>query len=303
MMRIAVTGQTGQLVSCLREGATQWGVDIMSLGRPAVDLTRLETIGPALIAVRPDVIVSAAAYTAVDRAEGDVGTAFRVNADAAGEIARAAKAMGVPLIHISTDYVFDGNGGAPYAETAETGPVSVYGRSKLAGEKAVQAVGDNHVILRTSWIFSVYGANFVRTMLTLARDRDEVHVVADQHGCPTNGMDIAAAVVTVARQMLEHRDYYDRRGIFHFCGAGATDWASFADAVFDAQAEFSGVRPRVVRIATTDYPTAAVRPPDSRLDTTLIERTFGFRVPTWRDSLPDVVKRLLDDDIRGKHGR
>ncbi len=302
MMRIAVTGKTGQLVSCLREGAAQWGVDIVSLGRPAVDLTRLETIGPALIAVRPDVIVSAAAYTAVDRAEGDVGTAFRVNADAAGEIARAAKAIGVPLIHISTDYVFDGNGGAPYAETAKTGPMSVYGRSKLAGEKAVQAVGDNHVILRTSWIFSAYGSNFVRSMLTLARDRDEVRVVADQLGCPTNGMDIAAAVVTVAHQMLEHCNDYDRRGIFHFCGAGATDWASFADAVFDAQAEFSGVRPRVVRIATTDYPTAAPRPPDSRLDTTLIEKTFGIRVPAWQDSLPYVVNWLMDGEIKEMRG-
>lgn len=303
MMRIAVTGQSGQLVSCLREGAAQWGVEIMSLGRPAVDLTKLETIGPALIAVRPDVIVSAAAYTAVDRAEGDAETAFLVNADAAGEIARAAKAMGVPLIHISTDYVFDGNGGAPYAETAKTAPVSVYGRSKRAGEEIVQAVSDNHVILRTSWIFSAYGANFVRTMLTLARDRDEVRVIADQHGCPTNGMDIAAAVVKVAHQLLEHRDDYGRRGIFHFCGAGGTDWASFADAVFDAQSKFVGFRPRVVRIVTGDYPTTAVRPPDSRMDTTLIESTFGLRAPAWRNSLPNIVKQLLDNNIRFKYER
>ncbi len=293
-MRIAVTGLGGQVVTALTEQAqVQPGLAVIPIGRPQLDLAVLETIAPALAAARPDVIVSAAAYTAVDRAESDAVAAFRVNGEAPGAIAAAAAALGVPVIHISTDYVFDGAKAEPYVEDDPVNPLGVYGASKLAGEIAVKQATDNCVILRTAWVYSPFGANFVRTMLRLAADRDELNVVSDQLGAPTSAIDIATSLIAVARQILNDPDDPRRRGVFHLSGSGYTDWASFAEEIFALSAARAGPSARVNRIATSEYPTPARRPANSRLNTDKLHDRFGVRLAPWRQSLVPVIDLLL----------
>ena len=197
-MRLAVTGREGQVATALARAGALAGIEVVRLGRPELDLERPETIAPALQAVRPDVVVSAAAYTAVDQAESEPERARRINAQAPGVLAEAAARLGAPIVHLSTDYVFDGEKRAPYTEADATGPVTVYGATKLQGEQAVAAGHPRHVILRTAWVYAPWGKNFVRTMLRLAEAREEVGVVADQHGCPTYAPDIADAVLAIA---------------------------------------------------------------------------------------------------------
>ena len=200
-MRIAITGRDGQVAQSLAFIGPQEGVEVVRIGRPAFDLTKPATIYPALEAARPDIVVSAAAYTAVDKAESDHDLAFAINATGAGEVAAAAARLGVPVIHLSTDYVFDGASSRPYRETDDTNPLGVYGRSKLEGERAVAAAHPHHVILRTAWVYAPFGKNFVRTMLLLAGTRDEISVVADQWGCPTGAIDIARTLIKVAKML------------------------------------------------------------------------------------------------------
>ena len=218
-LRIVVTGWTGQVVRAMLERVPA-GMEVVALRRPDLDLAIPKMIAPALRAARPHVIVNAAAYTAVDQAESEPDLAMRVNGEAAGEAARAAAALGVPVIQISTDYVFDGALDRPYREDDATGPISAYGASKLAGERAVAAASDNHAILRTAWVYSPFGKNFVKTMLRLAETSDEVGVVADQHGCPTSALDIADAVLAVARNLVARPQDETLRGIFHMSAAG-----------------------------------------------------------------------------------
>lgn len=293
-MRLAVTGLNGQVVTSLIEQASALAdVTVVPLGRPELDLADLATIAPALTAARPDVIVSAAAYTAVDKAETDVEAAFRANGEAPGVVAATAAALGVPVIHISTDYVFDGAKPEPYLEDDAVNPLGVYGASKLAGEAAVtQATGD-FAILRTAWVYSPFGANFVKTMLRLAADRDELNVVSDQLGAPTSALDIADAVIAVARQLIDHPGDGARRGVFHLSGTGYTDWAGFAEEIFALSAARGGPGARVNRITTAEYPTPARRPANSRLNTDKLHRVFGVRPAPWRDSLVPVIDRLL----------
>lgn len=299
-MRVVVTGRNGQVALALAERAMLAGVDLVALARPELDLERLETIAPALAAARPDVIVNAAAYTAVDLAEGEDETAHKVNAEAAGVVAATAARLGVPLVQISTDYVFDGALDRPYREDDSTGPVSAYGRSKLAGEKAARAAGANHAILRTAWVYSPFGKNFVRTMLRLGVDREEVGVVADQSGSPTNALDIADAVLGVVRNLVARPDDASLRGTFHMAAQGEAVWADVAEAVF-AEAEAAGRRPvRVRRIGTQDYPTPARRPANSRLDSGKLARIHGVTLPEWRSSLSACVARLLAAEQSGQ---
>ena len=291
MMRIAVTGSKGQVATSLveRGGA---GAEVVALGRPAFDLIDRAAVLASLEAARPDVIVSAAAYTAVDKAEGEEDLAMRVNGEGAGHVAEAAARLGVPLLHLSTDYVFDGALDRAYREDDPTGPTGVYGRSKLAGEQQVAERCGNSVILRTAWVYSPFGANFVRTMLRLNETRDEVGVVADQRGNPTSALDIADALIVIAARLKDDASPA-LRGVFHMTGSGEGTWADFAEAIFEEAAARGRRLTRVKWIGTADYPTPAKRPANSRLDNEKLARVYGLRLPEWRLSVAACCKRLL----------
>ena len=290
-MRILVTGKEGQVVRSLIERAPP-GVEVAALGRPGLDLADPDSIARAFDEEFADVVVNAAAYTAVDKAETEEPLASRINGEGAGLVAEQARRIGAPVIQLSTDYVFDGSLDRPYREEDPTGPVGAYGRSKLTGELAVAAANPRHAILRTAWVYSPYGANFLKTMLRLGETREEVRVVADQRGSPTSALDIADAVIEVARQLMNEPSP-QKYGVFHMTGAGEATWAEFAAAVF-AEAELLGRGPvRVVPISTADYPTPARRPANSRLDGARLLRDYGVAPPPWRDSLKSVVRRLV----------
>lgn len=292
-MRIAVTGQAGLVVTSLLERGVIAGHAVIAIGRPQLDLADPVSVMRALEAAAPDAIVSAAAYTAVDKAESERDLAHAVNGVGAGAVAQAAKSLGVPLIHISTDYVFDGTLDRPYGESDPTGPTGVYGASKLAGERGVLAAhGDNSAVLRVAWVYSLFGANFVKTMLRLAGDRDEVSVVADQVGNPTSALDIADGILRIAANLVS-TDEPALRGVFHMTARGEASWADFNKAIFGASAVRAGPSALVRRIGTADYPTPATRPANSRLDCDRIARIHGVVLPEWQSSLEIVVARLL----------
>jgi dTDP-4-dehydrorhamnose reductase len=291
MMRIAVTGSKGQVATSLIERAGL-KAEVVALGRPTFDLTDRTAIVAGLEAARPDVVVNAAAYTAVDKAEGEEAEALRVNGEGAGHVAEAAARLSVPLLHLSTDYVFDGALNRPYREDDPTAPTGAYGRSKLAGEKAVVERCENSVILRAAWVYSPFGANFVRTMLRLNETRDEVGVVADQRGNPTSALDIAEALIAIAAKVMDDRSPA-LRGVFHMTGSGEATWADFAEAIFLHAAARGRRQTKVKRIATVDYPTPAWRPANSRLDNEKLARVYGVRLPEWRRSVEHCCDRLL----------
>jgi dTDP-4-dehydrorhamnose reductase len=291
-LRIAATGKHGQVVRALAEIAEHLGAVIILVGRPEMDFTEPETIESALRAASPDVIVNAAAYTAVDQAEHESGIAAKINRDGAHAVAAAAKGLGVPLIHLSTDYVFDGAKTGPYVEDDPVAPATAYGASKLGGEQAVAAADCDHVILRTAWVYAPYGKNFVRTMLALAGDRKEVRVVADQRGCPTYAPDIADAIVRIAGNLLKDRSDPGLRGVFHLAGAGETTWAGFADAIFEYLVAIGRSRPILTPIASAEYPTPALRPANSRLNCAKLARMHGIQLPHWSHSLRICLERL-----------
>jgi dTDP-4-dehydrorhamnose reductase len=293
-MRIAVTGIQGQVAQSLAERSAVHGVEVILVGRPELNLLEPAGILPALAQARPDVVVSAAAYTAVDKAEAERDTAFAINASGAGAVAEAAATLGVPVIHLSTDYVFDGSGTRPYRESDPTGPISAYGASKLSGEGLVSAATPDHVILRTAWVYCAFGANFVRTMLRLGESRAEVGVVADQFGCPTSAHDIADAIVEVARRLVSDGSP-DLRGVFHLTGAGEGSWADFAECIFATASGLGRAPVSVKRITTADYPTPAKRPKNSRLSGEKLFETHGIRLPDWRSSTEIVMRRLLQN--------
>lgn len=291
-MRIAVTGKQGQVVSALLERGSVAGVEIVAVGRPELDLVDRASIRTVLSQIKPNVIVSAAAYTAVDKAESEEALAFAVNAEGATAIAEVAKELGVPIVHLSTDYVFSGDKEGLYVESDATGPVSAYGRSKLAGEEGVATANPNHVILRTAWVYSPFGANFLKTMLRLAETRDTLNVVADQRGSPTSAIDIADAVIAIAKRLSADKD--DKlRGIFHLTGSGEATWADFAEAIFAGLRAKNGKAVSVGRITTMDYPTPAKRPANSRLSNNKLKQTYGIVLPDWKESTNVVLERLL----------
>lgn len=291
-MRIAVTGTAGQVVTSLRERGEAAGHQIIALGRPQLDLTNPASVTRALASTMADAVVSAAAYTAVDKAEIEVGLAHAVNGAGAAAVAQAAKALGVPLVHISTDYVFDGALDRPYLETDPTGPTGVYGASKLAGEQAVLAVyPENSAILRVAWVYSPFGSNFVKTMLRLSESRDVVSVVADQVGNPTSALDIADGILMVADNLARAPDPA-LRGVFHMTAAGEASWADFAQCIFAASAALGGAAAQVTRITTAEYPTPATRPANSRLDCSRIAQIHGVELPAWKRAIETVVARL-----------
>ena len=295
-MRLVVTGREGQVATALAQASKRQDVEVLRLGRPELDLERLETIAPALRAARPDVVVSAAAYTAVDQAEREPERAHQVNAMAPGRLAEAAADLGAPILHLSTDYVFDGGKSSPYVETDATGPVTVYGATKLAGEGAVTRMNPRHAILRTAWVYAPHGKNFVRTMLRLAETRDEVGVVADQLGCPTSAEDIAQGVLKIAAALQGGQG---EAGLYHMAGRGEASWAEFAAAIFEDSRRRGGPFARVRPIATADYPTPAARPANSRLDCTRAHAAFDVALPHWREA----IGRCLDALAAGQGWR
>jgi dTDP-4-dehydrorhamnose reductase len=285
---VLVTGGTGQLASALASAA---GVE--RVGRPGFDFDRPETIEGVFRATAPRVVVNGAAYTAVDAAETDVEAAYRANRDGPAMLAALCASADVPLIHVSTDYVFDGAKAEPYVETDPVAPQGVYGASKLAGEQAVMASGAKVIILRTSWVYAATGKNFVRTMLTVGKSRPRLTVVADQHGCPTTAADLADAILAIIVR-LDATGWQDGyRGIFHAAGSGATTWFGMAVATFEEAGRYGANVPEVGPIATSDWPTPAKRPANSRLDCTRLYDVFGVRLPPWRDSLNRTVETIF----------
>ncbi|SIQ70913.1 dTDP-4-dehydrorhamnose reductase [Paracoccus thiocyanatus] len=281
MSALLVFGRTGQVATELRRLAP----DASFLGRDQADLADPAACARAIRASGCGAVLNAAAHTAVDRAEAEPDLARAVNAAAPAAMAQAAAQMGVPFLHISTDYVFDGSGERPWVESDPTGPLGVYGATKLAGEQAVAAAGGQWAVLRTSWVFSAHGANFVKTMLRLGAERQELRVVADQHGGPTPAAAIAAASLAMLGAM---RADAARGGVYHFSGAPDTSWAGFAREIM-AQA---GLACRITEIASSDYPTPARRPANSRLNCAAILRDFGISRPDWRAGLAKVLQEL-----------
>ena len=287
---ILVTGGSGQLASALDRAGDARGIPVRRVGRPDFDFDRPDTLAAAF-EPPPRLVVNAAAYTAVDAAETDSEAAYRANAVGPGLIAALCAARDIPLMHISTDYVYDGDKGAPYVETDRTNPQGVYGASKLAGEQAALS-WPRTTILRTAWVYAVDGRNFCRTMLNAAKKTDQLRVVADQMGCPTNADDLAVAILDAADRILSgwRADY---AGIFHAAGRGFTTWHGLATSIFEEAARVGQKPPTILPIATADWPTPARRPADSRLDCGKLAATFGVGLPDWRGSVGRTVRAIL----------
>ena len=290
-MKVLILGRAGQVAFELARAAWPAGTAVTIAGRPEFDMARPETLEPVLAAAAAEVVINATAYTGVDKAESEPGLAFAVNRDGPARLAELCRERGAALLHISTDYVFDGTKPAPYLETDPVAPVSVYGASKAAGEAAIRAVAPRHVILRTSWVYGAHGQNFLKTMLRLGAEREELGVVADQHGAPTAAADIAAALVRIAEQVAGRAEA--PWGTFHYTGAGATTWHGFADHIFEAMLRVTGRRPRLKPITTADYPLPARRPANSRLDGSQIGHRFGIICTPWQEAVDRVLNELL----------
>lgn len=283
-MTILVFGKTGQVARELQALAP-----VVALGREEADLATLGSCAAAIEQHAPNAVINAAAYTTVDRAEEEESLATKINGAAPAEMARACAFRGIPFVHLSTDYVFDGSGNASWRADDRKGPISAYGRSKLAGEKGVMEAGGRYAILRTSWVFSAHGQNFVKTMLRLGPERDQLQVVADQIGGPTPAAAIAQACFTIADQLTKDPA---KAGTYHFAGAPDTSWADFARAIFVE----AGLTCDVVDLCTADYPTPARRPANSRLDCSSTEAAFGIGRPDWRAGLAAVLQELKQKD-------
>lgn len=286
-MRILVTGRHGQVATALAErGDTTSQVKVITAGRPELDLENTASVIQAIAAAKPDVVVNVAAYTAVDKAEQEAEKAFAVNRDGAAAAASAAARLGVPFIHLSTDYVYPGDKPSPYVESDATGPLGIYGLSKLAGEEAVRMAHPSPLILRTSWIYSPFGNNFVKTMLRVGRERPVLSVVDDQVGNPTSALDIADAILGIASRL-------ETGGTYHMCGSGDVTWCGFAREIFAQSAARGGPNPEVKAISTAEYPTPARRPANSRMSMAAFEQRFGFRLRPWQDALAESLARLV----------
>jgi dTDP-4-dehydrorhamnose reductase len=292
-MRVLVAGREGQVARALASVLPREGHAVVALEPPELDITDAVSIEAAMRQAQPDLVVNAAAYTAVDRAEDEPEAAMAVNCDGAARLAEAAATRGLPVLHLSTDYVFDGTKGAPYVEADAPNPLGVYGATKLAGEGAVLACNPRSLILRTAWVCSPDGTNFVKTMLRLAAERPELRVVADQHGAPTFAEDLADAIAHLTPRMIAAPAGDPGFGLFHLTGAPHTTWHGFAAAILDGAARRGHPRPALAAIATADYPTRARRPADARLDCARIGRVHGIVPADWRLSLARCLDALL----------
>jgi dTDP-4-dehydrorhamnose reductase len=299
-MELLVLGGTGQVGTELRAQALPDGVRLHAPDRAGLDLTDAAALAD-MVAARPwACVINAAAYTAVDRAESEVAQAWRLNALAPAVLAAATARAGIPLVHVSTDYVFDGSAEGAYAPDAPIGPRSVYGASKAAGEIAVRSANPRHAIIRTAWVVSPHGTNFVKTMLRLARERDALRVVDDQHGCPTSAGDLAAALLAVALRLA--RDPDAPTGTHHCVNAGAATWCGFAQAILAGAARRGGRVVPVAGIPTSAYPTPARRPANAQLSTASLSAAYGITPRPWEAALEDILDRLVGPTIHGSDG-
>jgi dTDP-4-dehydrorhamnose reductase len=293
-MKVLVTGLTGQLARSLverGEAVDGAGIEIIAAGRPQIDLTKPGSAAEVIEAIRPDVVINAAAYTAVDQAEDEAELAFRVNADAAGEIAAAADRVDGRIVQVSTDYVFDGCSQEPYAEDAIPHPLGVYGESKLTGEKLVRAANPRHVIVRTAWVYSPFPRNFVTSIMDAARTRDVLTVVDDQEGNPTSAIDLADGLL----RLVDSWGTMPEHGLgetYHLTGAGVTNWYKLAEYVMGECRKHSLASAEVTPIRTAEWAAAAARPANSAMDSSKFARDFGFIMPRWQKSVSAVVARL-----------
>lgn len=293
-MKILCIGSSGQVAQALAVRSAQTGVNCICQGRPELDLLSAQSVATALETVQPSLVVNAAAYTNVDQAESDRDSAFALNDTAVGQLAIKCRDRGLPLIHISTDYVFDGTGDAPWIETDATNPINTYGDSKLAGEMAIRETLAEHVILRTAWVYSPFGHNFVKTMLRLAEEQGGATVVDDQIGAPTSALEIADAVLAIGRRISVSPDPASF-GTYHFAAAGSASWADVAAMIFENYERRHRCKIKLKRIPSSDYATPAKRPLNSRLNTNKITETFGVVPDDWKHSLEATVERLLDE--------
>ena len=285
-MRVVVTGAGGQVGSYLCAQGLELGNKMHGFSHHELDISDAKAVENVIALIEPDVVVNAAAFTAVDKAEQEQRPAYAVNRDGAAHLAGACKGAGIPLIHISTDYVFDGQEARAYTEDDPISPLDVYGRSKAEGEAAVRNMCDTYIILRTAWVFSATGSNFVKTMVKLASERDILRVVADQKGCPTYAGDIADAILDMLPQLGN-----GKWGTYHYCGTPEVSWHGFAEAIVEEAHKLMAVSARQIEaISTRDYPTAARRPANSVLDCSRIEKIFGIRQRSWREALPIVIR-------------
>ncbi len=289
-MNILCFGRTGQLGRELMRSTWPDGCSIQFLGRPEIDFSRDDAAGDAVRYFRPDMVVNAIAYTEVDLAESERELAFAVNARTVGQIAKACSTLRARLVHISTDYVFDGSKDSPYIEGDEVSPQNTYGRSKAAGEAAIREMLESYTIFRTAWVFSPFGRNFVKTMLRLSETQPEIKVVADQFGSPTAAGDLARAIVQVLPSLC---DGVAEGKIFHLAGEGYASWFEFADRIFGELERRNMPRPRLCAISGAEFPLPARRPANSRLDCGLFAKTFGFRLRPWDIALSDVANELI----------
>ena len=291
-MKILVTGVEGQLARSLVErSAFHSGIELLAIGRPQLDLAVQGSAAAAIESVQPQIVINAAAYTAVDKAEDEPELAFRINADAAGELAAAAARAGAAMVQVSTDYVFDGSRQGPYDERIPTSPLGTYGRSKLAGEEQVRAANPRHAIVRTAWVYSPFGSNFVRTIMNAARTRDMLTVVDDQVGSPTSALDLAEGLLRMATLWMDDPD----RGlgaVYNLAGSGSASWCGLASFIMAECGKRSLPSAEVRPIATSDWPTKAERPANSVLDSSKFTKRFGFQMPDWQQSVSAVVERL-----------
>ena len=288
-MKVLVTGSNGQVGYCLVQQLRQQNADFLALDRDQLDITQRKAVCQTVSDYCPDIIINAAAHTAVDKAESEAEQAFAINRDGAAYLAEAAQQIGAAMLHISTDYVFDGQATQPYTETDATAPQGVYGQSKLAGEQAVLAACSRSIILRTAWVFGEHGHNFVKTMLRLGRERDSLGIVSDQHGAPTYAGDIAAALLHIAHHITQGKP--TEYGIYHFSGKPYVSWYQFAEAIFQ-QAQQQGIlanTPQLLAIATPDYPTPAKRPANSCLQLDKIQQAFGISPSDWQQALTQLA--------------
>jgi dTDP-4-dehydrorhamnose reductase len=296
--RIFVVGEHGQVAQALGRKCGMTGYTVRLSGRATADLRSQWAISAAISNFRPDLVVNAAAYTAVDKAEDDSTQAFVLNRDGARNVAVAAAAVGAPVVHLSTDYVYDGTKPSPYIETDPTYPLGAYGASKLAGERAIAEIGGDYVVLRTSWVCSPDGNNFVKTMLRLASDHDELSVVDDQWGAPTFAADLAQAIVSIGEILLASNNRSGLTGLYHICSSGQTTWCRFARAIMKGSADRGGPSCSVRSITSGEYPTRARRPTNSRLDCSKLARAFGLCLPRWEASLESCLDQLIGTSQR-----
>lgn len=291
-MRILLTGANGQVGWELSNRGGQQGLEILALDHSDLDITDPVSVNREVNRSGVSLVVNAAGYTAVDQAESEPELAFAANRDGPAYLASACGKAGIPLVHISTDYVFDGSKEGAYLVTDPVSPLSVYGKSKAAGEVEVRKHLREHFILRTGWLYGVHGHNFVKTMLRLGREREVVQVVTDQYGCPTYAADLAETILRIATQFLEGGQVH--WGTYHYCGKGVTTWHAFAEEIFRLASDYASLKvKRVEPISTSEYPTPARRPSNSVLDCSLIEKTFHIRPKPWRESLAQMLNILF----------